>query len=117
MGSRKAVAETLGLKWRGFPAWLLARTYHLVMMPGLGRRAQLLTDWNVGLVFGRDTAELGMIGHPASLGVGAPATTSGDTPAPEAARDGAGGAGVAELAAADVREDARDVPMGAREGP
>ncbi len=67
MGSRKAVAQTLGLSWRGFPAWLLARTYHLVMMPGLGRRAQLLTDWNVGLLFGRDTAELGQLGHPAPL--------------------------------------------------
>ena len=34
MGHQKAVAETLGIKWRGFPAWFLARTYHLAMMPG-----------------------------------------------------------------------------------
>ena len=27
-------AETLGIRWRGFPAWFLARTYHLMMMPG-----------------------------------------------------------------------------------
>jgi NADH:ubiquinone reductase (H+-translocating) len=60
MGRGKAVAETLGVRWRGRPAWLLARTYHLAMMPGWGRRARLLTDWNVGLLFGRDTSELGL---------------------------------------------------------
>jgi NADH dehydrogenase len=60
MGRGKAVAETLSLRWRGRQAWLLARTYHLAMMPGWGRRARLLTDWNVGLLFGRDTSELGL---------------------------------------------------------
>ena len=49
-------------------AWWLARSYHLAMMPGLGRKARLLVDWNVGLLFGRDTAELGQLGHPAKLG-------------------------------------------------
>jgi NADH:ubiquinone reductase (H+-translocating) len=68
LGRRKAVASTVGIKWRGTPAWLLARTYHLVMMPGIGRRARLLTDWNVGLLFGRDLAELGQLGHPPGLG-------------------------------------------------
>ncbi|MEJ7824596.1 MAG: hypothetical protein WKF48_04170 [Solirubrobacteraceae bacterium] len=29
------------------------------MMPGAGRRARLLVDWNIGLLCGRDTAELG----------------------------------------------------------
>ena len=29
MGRHQAVAETLGIRWRGFPAWFLARTYHL----------------------------------------------------------------------------------------
>jgi NADH:ubiquinone reductase (H+-translocating) len=63
MGQRKAVAQTMGLKWRGAPAWFIARTYHLTMMPGIGRRFRLLADWNVGLLFGRDTAELGQLGH------------------------------------------------------
>ena len=35
MGRYQAVAETLGIRWRGFPAWFLARTYHLMMMPGI----------------------------------------------------------------------------------
>ncbi|MDQ8046170.1 MAG: NAD(P)/FAD-dependent oxidoreductase [Solirubrobacteraceae bacterium] len=63
MGQRKAVAQTLKLKWRGTPAWFIARTYHLSMMPGIGRRGRLLADWNVGLFFGRDTAELGQLGQ------------------------------------------------------
>lgn len=67
MGRGEAVAQTLGLKWRGVPAWWLARTYHLAMMPSLGRKLRLLVDWNVGLLFGRDTAELGQLGHPAPL--------------------------------------------------
>jgi NADH dehydrogenase len=59
MGRREAVAMTGPITWSGTPAWLLARSYHLAAMPGIGRRARLLVDWNIGLLFGRDTAELG----------------------------------------------------------
>jgi NADH dehydrogenase len=67
MGRHQAVAETLGIKWRGFPAWFLARTYHLSQMPGFRRRVRLVTDWTVGLLFGRDSSELGQLGHPPAL--------------------------------------------------
>jgi NADH dehydrogenase len=67
MGHQKAVAETVGIKWRGFPAWFLARTYHLIMMPGVKRQLRLVVDWTVDLVFGRDTSELGQLGHPPVL--------------------------------------------------
>ena len=67
MGRHQAVASTLGIRWRGFPAWFLARTYHLALMPGVGRRVRLVTDWTVGLLFGRDSAELGQLGHPPEL--------------------------------------------------
>ncbi|HWI06426.1 MAG TPA: NAD(P)/FAD-dependent oxidoreductase [Solirubrobacteraceae bacterium] len=67
MGRRKAVATSGPITWSGMPAWMLARTYHLAMMPGIGRRARLLVDWNIGLLFGRDTAELGRLGEPQSL--------------------------------------------------
>src|SRR5829696_3921080 len=67
MGRYQAVAETLGIKWRGFPAWFLARSYHLMMMPGRRRRARLVADWTVGLLFGRDSSELGQLGHPPQL--------------------------------------------------
>jgi NADH:ubiquinone reductase (H+-translocating) len=67
MGRHKAVANMAGLKLRGFPAWWAARTYHLAMMPGAGRKLRLVTDWTVGLFFGRDASELGQLGHPPSL--------------------------------------------------
>jgi NADH:ubiquinone reductase (H+-translocating) len=68
MGRHKAVAEVGGIRMRGFPAWFAARTYHLAMAPGIGRRLRLMADWTVGLMFGRDAAELGQLGHPPSLG-------------------------------------------------
>ena len=68
MGRFQAVASTMGIKWRGFPAWIMARTYHLLLMPGTKRKLRLLVDWNVELVFGRDTSDLGQLGHPPELG-------------------------------------------------
>jgi NADH dehydrogenase len=67
MGRHQAVASTVGIKWRGFPAWFLARTYHLALMPGNRRRTRLMADWTIGLLFGRDSAELGQLGHPPGL--------------------------------------------------
>ena len=67
MGRYQAVAETVGIRWRGFPAWFLARSYHLMMMPGVRRRARLVADWTVGLLFGRDSSELGQLGDPPAL--------------------------------------------------
>ncbi|HMD57961.1 MAG TPA: FAD-dependent oxidoreductase, partial [Solirubrobacteraceae bacterium] len=68
LGHNSAVAITLGVRWRGFPAWLIARTYHLLLMPGLGRRLRLLADWNVALVFGREVSSPGRLGSPTPLG-------------------------------------------------
>jgi NADH dehydrogenase len=67
LGRNKAVAITFGVRWRGFPAWLIARTYHLLLMPGLGRRLRLLVDWNVALLFGRDASSPGRLGSPTPL--------------------------------------------------
>ena len=77
MGQGEAVADTLGIRWRGRPAWVLARSYHLAMMPGFKRKARLLIDWNIQLLFGRDLSELGQLGHPARL----EQPTAGGTPA------------------------------------
>ena len=68
MGQHQAVAQMLGIPLRGFPAWFAARTYHLMMMPGVARRVRLAADWTTGLFFGRASAELGQLGHPALLG-------------------------------------------------
>jgi NADH:quinone reductase (non-electrogenic) len=34
------------------------------MMPTFKRKARLLVDWNIQLLFGRDASELGRLGHP-----------------------------------------------------
>jgi NADH dehydrogenase len=80
MGHRKAVAETVGIKWRGFPAWFLARTYHLYMMPGIKRQLRLVVDWTVDLAFDRDTSELGQLGHPPVLEMQTAGESRADTP-------------------------------------
>jgi NADH dehydrogenase len=67
LGRNKAVAITLGVRWRGFPAWLIARSYHLLLIPGMGRRLRLLVDWNVALLFGRDVSAPGRLGSPTPL--------------------------------------------------
>lgn len=67
LGRGKAVASVLGLQFRGFPAWFLARGYHLSQVPGLARKGRVATDWAVALLFPRDTAELGTLGHPPPL--------------------------------------------------
>lgn len=67
LGRNKAVAITMGVRWRGLPAWLVARTYHLLLMPGTGRKLRLLIDWNVALLFGRDVSAPGRLGSPTPL--------------------------------------------------
>jgi NADH dehydrogenase len=67
LGRHQAVAEMVGVKLSGFPAWWAARTYHLALMPGAARRLRLVIDWTVGLLFGRASAELGQLGHPPPL--------------------------------------------------
>ena len=94
LGRREAVAMTGQITWRGTPAWLLARSYHLAMMPGVGRRARLLVDWNIGLLFGRDTAELG--------GVAAVSLARNLAPAAAGQDDGAVDGAVASTAAKTV---------------
>ncbi|HEX2504403.1 MAG TPA: NAD(P)/FAD-dependent oxidoreductase [Miltoncostaeaceae bacterium] len=69
LGRGKAVASVLGLQFRGFPAWFLGRGYHLSQVPGLARKGRVAIDWAVSLLFPRDTAELGTLGHPPPLDV------------------------------------------------
>src|SRR4051812_1845157 len=67
MGRHQAVAEMVGVRIRGFPAWFAARTYHLALMPGVTRRVRLMLDWTVALFFSRSSPELGQLGHPPPL--------------------------------------------------
>jgi NADH:ubiquinone reductase (H+-translocating) len=67
LGRYKAVAKVFRLQLRGFPAWWLARTYHLSQIPGTARKVRAIMDWTVGLPFQRDIAEVGTIGQPRPL--------------------------------------------------
>jgi len=68
LGRYKAVGRVGGRKFRGFPAWWMARTYHMSQIPGVARKARAVLDWTAGLPFRRDLAEVGSIGHPRRLG-------------------------------------------------
>jgi len=68
LGRGKAVASVFGVQFKGFPAWFLGRTYHLSQVPGIRRKGRIAADWAIGLVFRRDVAELGTLGHPEPLG-------------------------------------------------
>ncbi|HYX11687.1 MAG TPA: NAD(P)/FAD-dependent oxidoreductase [Candidatus Acidoferrum sp.] len=64
LGHYQGVADPLGVRIRGFPAWFLHRAYHLFYMPTLGRKVRIALDWTVALLFPRDIAQLGSLEHP-----------------------------------------------------
>ncbi len=64
LGRYKGVARVLGVQVRGFPAWFLHRSYHLLMMPTLNRKVRIALDWTVGLLFRRDVVQLGSLQRP-----------------------------------------------------
>jgi NADH:ubiquinone reductase (H+-translocating) len=68
LGRHKGIADVLGLELRGFLGWWVTRTYHLYQLPLVSRKLRVVADWTVALLFRRDIAELGMLGHPRRLG-------------------------------------------------
>ena len=68
LGRHKGIAEVFGLHFRGFLGWWITRTYHLYQLPLISRKLRVVTDWTVALLFRRDIAELGMLGHPRRIG-------------------------------------------------
>jgi NADH dehydrogenase len=67
LGRYKGIADVLGLRLRGFPGWFVTRTYHLYQLPLFSRKLRVVVDWTVSLLFRRDIAELGTLGHPRRL--------------------------------------------------
>ncbi len=73
----RGLAVTLG-KWQGTAqvrrwtftgplAWWMGRSYHLLMMPGIGRKLRVVSDWTISLFFRRDVSQLGQLGSPTPL--------------------------------------------------
>jgi NADH dehydrogenase len=67
LGRYKAVGRIGDRTFRGFPAWWMARTYHMSQIPGGARKFRAVLDWTAGLPFRRDLSEVGSIGHPRPL--------------------------------------------------
>ncbi|MGH9027741.1 MAG: NAD(P)/FAD-dependent oxidoreductase [Acidimicrobiia bacterium] len=59
LGQYRGAALVFGVQLRGFPAWIVARSYHLWAMPTLARKSRIAIDWAVALVFPRDITSLG----------------------------------------------------------
>jgi len=60
-GHFKGVAQTLGLRLSGLPAWLLWRAYYLSRMPTLGRKLRIWAEWTWGMFFAADITHLRFI--------------------------------------------------------
>jgi len=61
LGSFDGAGRLLGVPVRGFLAWWIVRTYHLLQLPTLSRKVRVVLDWTVGLFFRRDIAQLGSL--------------------------------------------------------
>ncbi|MDQ6650630.1 MAG: NAD(P)/FAD-dependent oxidoreductase [Actinomycetota bacterium] len=64
LGLHKGVAEVYGVKLRGYPAWVMHRTYHLSRVPTTNRKARVAADWTLALFFRREVVSLGSFQNP-----------------------------------------------------
>lgn len=67
LGRYKAVGKVGDRTFRGFPAWWMARSYHMSQIPGTARKIRAVLDWTASLPFSRDLSEVGSIGRPGVL--------------------------------------------------
>lgn len=67
LGKNQGTAQVRRLTFTGPLAWWMGRSYHLLMMPGLGRKARVVSDWTLSTLFPRDVAQLGQLGSPEPL--------------------------------------------------
>lgn len=58
LGHRSAVAEVMGIKLRGFIAWLFWRAVYLSKFPGFDRKLRIFTDWFWDQFLPRDITEV-----------------------------------------------------------
>ncbi len=64
LGLHKGVAEVYGVRLRGWPAWLMHRTYHLSRVPTVNRKVRVVADWTLALFFRREIVSLGSFADP-----------------------------------------------------
>jgi len=64
LGLNKGVANIMGVKLRGWPAWFMHRTYHLLQIPTFNRKARIALDWTAAAFFRRDLVSMGRLHEP-----------------------------------------------------
>ncbi|MBV7364227.1 NAD(P)/FAD-dependent oxidoreductase [Actinomycetaceae bacterium TAE3-ERU4] len=64
LGLLKGVAEIMGIKLRGPVAWFAHRSYHMLAMPTLNRKARIVADWTMAMLFQREVVALGSLTSP-----------------------------------------------------
>jgi len=64
LGLYKGVAKIYGIKLKGFPAWLMHRTYHMSRIPSFNRKVRVLADWTLAFVLKREVISLGQLHTP-----------------------------------------------------
>ena len=63
LGRNQGTAQVFRFTFTGLPAWLMGRSYHLLMMPGLARKVRVVADWTTAMLFPRDLSQLGGLGR------------------------------------------------------
>jgi NADH dehydrogenase len=61
LGHTRAVAQVMGVRLKGFPAWWIRRTYYLLQMPRWDRRLRIVLDWTVALLFRPDITKVDLL--------------------------------------------------------
>jgi NADH dehydrogenase len=64
LGLYKGVAQVFGIKVKGFPAWFMHRSYHVSRLPTFNRKARVVADWTLALLFRREVISLGQLQDP-----------------------------------------------------
>jgi NADH dehydrogenase len=64
LGLYKGVAQVYGVKVKGFPAWFMHRSYHVSRVPTFNRKARVIADWTLALLFRREVVSLGQLQDP-----------------------------------------------------
>jgi NADH dehydrogenase len=58
LGQRSAVAEVMGVRFKGLLAWFVWRTIYLSKFPGLDRQIRIAMDWTLDLLLPRDITQV-----------------------------------------------------------
>ena len=65
LGMYKGVAQMFGkIKVRGFPAWVLHRSYHVFAMPTVNRKLRIMAGWTGSILLRREVVPLGSLHDP-----------------------------------------------------